>query len=546
MIRKHQLGTKLIKWIDNSFDKPKKFYNKINSSPVNINNLVKYKDEYDNTFMDQKLLKAVDNYMIKKNVGLPQRQAILYTIWQEGSKTGPHGNGASGLVGWRGLRAKGLPNTIEGQAEKLYNEAFGSFNSNNWNHGGEGSGYKSGKEAQQAFLNAKTYSDAVRALNYGYVRPPLASIQKRTSTKNMFKKGGKLQKLQYGSPIYYDQNKGYVTNNIPLTLDKNGNLYANGQKGTVMLPEVTINGKGNITQKTLLKRWLPQDYTKKDIYDLFDFLGHIPINNNVSNSKPLSDDEINWYNNYMQDKVRKFELFNKSPKDPISYAVELNPINQRPASGASENYILDIITRAHNQALQDQNNYYNSEEYKQRLDKMDPSLRKVIKPMNNNIPFKIMSDNNFEENVIAEANGGTKQYVSYNLGNVDSSPYSTSTHELSHIHDYYYPILNNYNNKYIKLNPYLSDKDKSYYGKPTEIKARAMEVFMDYLNNKNKYNSIEDFINKNQEHRTLNQLKYIFKDEKSLLDYLNNFVQNDITPIDKFKNYYAKQGGKLL
>lgn len=182
-INKLQLGN-IINYTKQSFNKPKEFYNKIlNSSHVDINSLINYKNNYDNLFLDPKLLKEVDDYMINKNIGLPQRQAILYTIWQEGSRTGSHDNGAYGLVGWRGQRAKNLSNTPRGQAEKLYNEVFGRFNADNWNHGGKGSGYLSGKEAQQSFINADTFGKAVRALNYGYVRPPKKSLIKRLNSK---------------------------------------------------------------------------------------------------------------------------------------------------------------------------------------------------------------------------------------------------------------------------------------------------------------------------------------------------------------------------
>jgi hypothetical protein len=57
--------------------------------------------------VDNGLLTNLDNYLISKNVGLPQRQAILYSVVQEGSTTGDHGNGAYGYLGWRGARIPG-------------------------------------------------------------------------------------------------------------------------------------------------------------------------------------------------------------------------------------------------------------------------------------------------------------------------------------------------------------------------------------------------------------------------------------------------------
>lgn len=118
--------------------------------------------------------------------------AVLITAQQEGNKTGPHGNGAYGLVGWRSGRAVNLPSNVKGQVKKLYNETYGEFNSNNWNDGGKGSGYMSGRDAQKAYKNAKTVSEAVRALNYGYVRPPASDTRYRINlSKKLFKKGGK-------------------------------------------------------------------------------------------------------------------------------------------------------------------------------------------------------------------------------------------------------------------------------------------------------------------------------------------------------------------
>ena len=124
-----------------------------------------------NRRIDTTMMRNIDNVLIKSKINKPQRQAIAMTSHQEGITTGSHGNGASGLLGWRGTRAKNLPTTLQGQVEKIYNEVYGDFDSNNWTHGGKGSGYNTGREAQIAFKNAQTLEDAVKALNFGYVRP---------------------------------------------------------------------------------------------------------------------------------------------------------------------------------------------------------------------------------------------------------------------------------------------------------------------------------------------------------------------------------------
>lgn len=129
---------------------------------------------------DNKLLTELDDYLKSRNVGLPQRQAILYNVVQEGSTTKGHGNGAYGLLGWRGVR---IPRKGINQMEYLYNTIFGKYNANHWKDGDEESGYMSGREAQQAFINAKTVEDALNALTYGYVRPKLEQREFRSKTK---------------------------------------------------------------------------------------------------------------------------------------------------------------------------------------------------------------------------------------------------------------------------------------------------------------------------------------------------------------------------
>lgn len=166
--------------------------NSINLTPVNIgkfNTIVNHNGSL--LKVDNGLLTNLDNYLISKNVGLPQRQAILYSVVQEGSTTGPHSNGAYGYLGWRGDR---IPGKGVNQMQYLYDTVFGTFNTNHWNDGGVGSGYKTGRAAQQSFINAKTVQDALRALNYGYIRPDLSISKFRSANgANYFQSGGKLK-----------------------------------------------------------------------------------------------------------------------------------------------------------------------------------------------------------------------------------------------------------------------------------------------------------------------------------------------------------------
>jgi len=139
------------------------------------------KDYGKNRYIDTNALRRQDNFMISKNVGLLQRKALAQAYHQEGNKSTPHGNGAYGLVGWRGNRATPIINASEAQQfEYLYNTAVKAYNNEHWTDGGKGSGYKTGKEAYEAFINAKTEEEAAKALNYGYVRPPLEDREFRT------------------------------------------------------------------------------------------------------------------------------------------------------------------------------------------------------------------------------------------------------------------------------------------------------------------------------------------------------------------------------
>lgn len=181
--------------------------NSVDLTPVNISKFSAITNQNGATlFIDNNLLTNLDNYLISRNVGLPQRQAILYNVVQEGSTLGNHGNGAYGLLGWRGSR---IPKKGVNQMDHLYDTIFGNYNADHWHHGGAGSGYATGKAAQQAFLNAKTVSDALRALTYGYVRPDLTTRQFRSNNGvKYFQNGGRMKlipKQQFGGQTPRDK-----------------------------------------------------------------------------------------------------------------------------------------------------------------------------------------------------------------------------------------------------------------------------------------------------------------------------------------------------
>ena len=52
-----------------------------------------------------------------------------------------------------------------------YNSVMNGNTTSDWNHGGKGSGYNTASDARQAFRNATSVDDAIKALVLGYVRP---------------------------------------------------------------------------------------------------------------------------------------------------------------------------------------------------------------------------------------------------------------------------------------------------------------------------------------------------------------------------------------
>ena len=230
---KHRLGGKAFVNGVNVLDSDPKAYkyvkkkiksagdgDKLDLTPLDLNTLYKkYKEIGNNRYIDTLLLRQLDNQLIKRKMGKPQRQAISVTAGQEGSTIKSHGNGAAGLVGWRGVRAENLPNTAEGQADKIYDETYGPFSNDNWNHGGQGSGYKTAREAQQAFQNAVTPEEAIKALNFGYVRPPKSETLYRINLmKKLYKKGGLISKAQEGTKFtqWLSKNSGLIEGGLNL------------------------------------------------------------------------------------------------------------------------------------------------------------------------------------------------------------------------------------------------------------------------------------------------------------------------------------------
>lgn len=140
-----------------------------------------------NWYMNPTNLNILQDSLIARGAGFPQRVAVLSQVIPEsGGDTKPHGNGAYGYVGWRGNRAKKLPNTPEGQAHVLMVDLF--EDPSDWNHGGTGTNVNSGKEMQQLFVTTPNTVQATKAFMKGYVRPPQEDRNKRIQFVELLKR----------------------------------------------------------------------------------------------------------------------------------------------------------------------------------------------------------------------------------------------------------------------------------------------------------------------------------------------------------------------
>lgn len=139
--------------------------------------------------LNHKNLKVLQDSMQVRGMNYPQRIAMLSQVISEnGGNTTPHGNGAYGLVGWRGDRAKNLPSNLPGQIHRLMNDTYNDGRSREWTHGGKGTGVQTGAEMQQLFRRSPNVQQAAKAFMKGYVRPPASSMQKRLELADLIKR----------------------------------------------------------------------------------------------------------------------------------------------------------------------------------------------------------------------------------------------------------------------------------------------------------------------------------------------------------------------
>lgn len=138
-----------------------------------------YKNNFDLRLNLDNLAIANDS-LVNRGANRAQRAAVLSNIISEnGGDIGSHGNGAFGLVGWRGERAFGLPKDLPGQLHKLMVETFEQ--PKDWHHGGPGMGISSAKEMYEFWKRGAMNSirKATNAFTRGYVRPPKDQYDKR-------------------------------------------------------------------------------------------------------------------------------------------------------------------------------------------------------------------------------------------------------------------------------------------------------------------------------------------------------------------------------
>ena len=142
-----------------------------------------------NLYINPKNIAIANDSLIGRNANNAQIGAVLTQIISEsGGETKPHGNGAYGLIGWRGARAKGLPTTLSGQLHHLMKGLFESHK--DWSDGGPGMNIGTGKEMQQFFKDGayNNYRKATNAVMNGYVRPPEDQKAKRHALVQIVKR----------------------------------------------------------------------------------------------------------------------------------------------------------------------------------------------------------------------------------------------------------------------------------------------------------------------------------------------------------------------
>ena len=178
---KHQKGGLIQK-----FQKP--------ASPIkrlDINGLrndPEYKKNFNWVMYDDDL-NILQDSLIARRADFPETVAVFSQVIPEsGGSPAPHGNGAYGVIGFRGSRAENLPEDTPGQVHVLMNGMYNNPKAKDWTHGGTGTGVQTGKEMMNLFLNTQNVQQATKAFMKGYVRPEKSEWDKRLLFSNLLKK----------------------------------------------------------------------------------------------------------------------------------------------------------------------------------------------------------------------------------------------------------------------------------------------------------------------------------------------------------------------
>lgn len=125
-------------------------------------------------------LSIIQDSLLNRKIDPVEQIAVFsQAVPENGGDIGPHGNGAFGILGWRGTRAQNLPTTLDGQIHKMLEETYNNPKAKDWTHGGKGTGIQTGKEMYEFFKTTPVTRKAVNAFMRGYVRPPQSEYQKR-------------------------------------------------------------------------------------------------------------------------------------------------------------------------------------------------------------------------------------------------------------------------------------------------------------------------------------------------------------------------------
>lgn len=125
------------------------------------------------------LISEINEKLKAEDVPMEQRATILGSIIEEsgGDPYAKNSTGAyQGLLQWgadRYIPQSTDPNVeLNNQTQYILNTIDNTTDGVSWTHGGKGSGYKTQKDAHDAFnSNDNTFADKFRAFSYGYVRP---------------------------------------------------------------------------------------------------------------------------------------------------------------------------------------------------------------------------------------------------------------------------------------------------------------------------------------------------------------------------------------